>query len=70
MERVDKKIKSIEKEISSLRDFMITFERKNETYWGILKSLINTLKEEVNGKISKEYFDKFFLNDIAELKAQ
>lgn len=70
MEKLEKRVKFLEKEYLNLKDYTQQLEQKNETYWGILKSLVNSLREEMNNKISKNYFENFTLADIADLQVQ
>ena len=52
MERIEKRMEKLEKEVESLWDFVMSFEQKSETYWGILKSLISSAKQELSKKVS------------------
>lgn len=43
MERIEKRLFNLEKDFGSFKDFIATMEKKSETYWGILKSLIGSI---------------------------
>lgn len=37
MDSIEKRVGKIEKDISNISEFLFAFEKKSETYWGILK---------------------------------